>query len=132
MAHSIYHADIDAVSDGMRALNGAPRVVLRSTELGLLRRVPADCRRIEEHGGPLQGGKARPFRIPLVPADQRPYSSELRIVSPEAQVARGEIELFVVQGIVRDMHFAVDTAQLAARIEDGGGVVIHARRALFK
>ena len=48
----------------------APGVDLRAAPLVLLRRVPADRRRIEEHLRAEQRRDARRFRVPLVPADQ--------------------------------------------------------------
>src|SRR5271166_6248105 len=38
-SYAIHHRDVDAIRNGMRALNGTPRVMLRHTELGLLRRM---------------------------------------------------------------------------------------------
>ena len=42
----------------------------------------------------------------------------------EAQVAGGEVELFIVSRIVRDVHFAVATSQCSISLEHDRGVVI--------
>ena len=49
VAHAVDRGDVDAVGDGVRALNGSPGVVLRRAEFRLLRRMPADGRGVEEH-----------------------------------------------------------------------------------
>ena len=46
--------DVDAVGDGVRPLDGLPGTRLGRAELGLLGRVPADRRGIEEDLGPLR------------------------------------------------------------------------------
>ena len=48
-ADPIYDRNVNSIGDGMRALNRAPGIVLRDTELGLLRWMPADRRRIEQN-----------------------------------------------------------------------------------
>ena len=70
-ADAVDDSDIYAVCDGVSALNRSPRVVLRFAELSFLGRMPPDRGRIEDQGRALQGGEARAFRIPLVPADER-------------------------------------------------------------
>ena len=57
---AVHHRDIDAVGDGMGALDGAPGVVLGHTELGLLRGMPADCGRIEQHCAPCKAVRRAP------------------------------------------------------------------------
>ena len=50
----------------------------------------------------------------------------------EAEVAGGEVELFVVERVVGDVHLAVDAAERTIGVEDGGGVVVDAQSALFE
>src|SRR5207237_914017 len=50
----------------------------------------------------------------------------------ESEVAGGEIKLFVIKGIVRDVHLAINAALRAVGIEDDGRVVINTGRALLK
>ena len=40
--NTIHHADVHSVRDGVRTLDGAPGIVLRDPELGLLRGMPSD------------------------------------------------------------------------------------------
>ena len=116
----------------MGPLDGAPGVVLRDPELGLLRGMPSDGGRIEQNACALQRRNARTFRIPLVPANQRAEPSGGGIEGFESEVARREIKFFLVKRVVGDMHFAVDAAQNAVRIEDRCRVVIDAGGALFE
>src|ERR1039458_7023489 len=131
-ADAIHHANINAVCDGVRPLDGAPGVVLRLAEFRLLRGMPSDGRGVKQNAGSLECGKARAFRIPLIPADERAEFSGGGVESLEAEIARSEIKLFVVERVVGNVHFAVDAAQHAIRIEDRGRVVIEARRALLE
>ena len=65
-----------------------------------------------------------PSGIPLVPADQHADAAVARVEIGEAQIARREIELLVVERIVGDVHLAVDAQQRAVGVEHGGRVVI--------
>src|SRR6185312_16248992 len=100
--------DVDAVGDRVRALDRLPGRALRHAVLGLLARVPADRRRIEEHGGAAERREPRAFRVPLVPADESPDPPRLDVEGLEAEVARREVELLVEQRVVRDVHLAVE------------------------
>ncbi len=128
-ADAIGHRNVHTVGDGVRALDCSPRIILRLAVLRFLVRMPADRRGIEQHVRSLQRRQARALGIPLVPADQRAELSEVRLERFEAEIARREVELLVVQRIVGDVHLAIDARQLAARVDDGRGVVIDARRA---
>ncbi len=72
------------------------------------------------------------FGVPLVPADQRGDLSGFGVKGFEAEVAGGEVELLVVGGVVRDVHFAVDARHGAVGIEDGGSVMVNTGGAAFK
>src|SRR5207245_5213552 len=106
------------------ALNGAPRVELFLAMAVLLGRMPADGRGIEQDVGALQGGEARAFRIPLIPAHQRADAPDPGVERAESQISRREIELLVVRGVVRDVHLAVDPDQAAVRVDYCGAVVV--------
>ena len=125
-ADAIDGGDVDAVGDGVGALDGAPGVELRRAVLRFFRRVPADGRGIEENVRAAQAGQARAFGIPLVPADQRGDAAEARVEAGKAEVAGREVELFVVERIVGDVHLAVDAGEAAVGVEDRGGVVVEA------
>ena len=81
VADAVHAGHVDAVGDGVGALDGLPRVVLRCAKLVFLCRVPADGGGIEQNFGALQGGEPRAFGIPLIPADQRAYAAKCRIDS---------------------------------------------------
>src|SRR6185436_12584721 len=104
VAHAVDRADVDAVGDRVRALDRLPRGGLLLAPLLLLARMQADCRGVEEDRRTAQRGEPRRLGIPLVPADERPDASVLRVERLEAEVARGEIELLVIERIVRDVH----------------------------
>src|SRR5262249_32315178 len=73
----------------------------------------------------LQRRQAGALRIPLIPADQHTDAAEMGIERPETEVARGEVILLEIEGIVGDVHLAVEAAQTAIRVEDDRAVVIH-------
>ena len=132
VSYAIYDRHVDAVGDGVGALNGSPRVVLGLAELGFLRGMPADGRGIKQNLGALQRGQARAFGIPLVPADQRAHATHRGIESAVAEIAGSEVILLVIQRVIGDVHLAIEAALSSVGVEDDGGVVIHAGRALLE
>ncbi len=123
---------INAVSDGMAALDSFPRIRLRRAELGFLRRMPADSGGIKQYMRPLHSSEARRFRIPLIPADKLPQCAELRIKSFEAQIAGSEIIFFVIERVVGNMHLAVHSHLPPVRVEHDAGIVINPGGAALK
>ena len=95
----------------MRSLNRPPRIVLSHTKLGLLGGMPSNRGGIKKHMRSLQRGKPRPFRIPLIPADQRAHSAHIGVEGAKTEIARREIIFFVIERIVGDVHLAVKAAQ---------------------
>ena len=81
-AHAVDRGDVDAVGDGVRALDGLPGVALGGAVLCLLGRVPADGGRVEEDRRAPQRGEPRAFGVPLVPADQRPDAARAQCRRP--------------------------------------------------
>ena len=79
-----------------------------------------------------QGGDARAFRIPLVPANLDANFSVFRIEIREPEITWREIKLFVVERVVGDMHFAVFAEEAAVRVEDRAGVVVDAGGTAFE
>src|SRR5437899_575393 len=106
-SHAIDDRGVDAVGNGMAALNRFPGVKLCSAELRLFVRVPADAGRIKNHLRAAEGGEARAFRIPLVPTNLHADARVLGIKIRKTEIAGSEIEFFVVQGIVGNVHLAV-------------------------
>ncbi len=131
-ADAIRHRDVHSVGDGVGALDGAPRVVLRVTVFRLLVWVPANCGGIEQHVGALRSREPRAFWIPLVPAHQRAELSEVRLERFEAEIARCEVKLFVIERVVRYVHLAIHAVELAAGIDDGRSVVVETGRPPLK
>src|SRR5579872_3692472 len=109
-ADAIYDRDINAVGDRVGALDGAPGVVLRHAKFGLLRRVPADCCRIKKNLRALQCRQPCALGIPLIPADERAKFSGAGVERTESEIAWSEIKLLVVEGVVGDVHLAVEPA----------------------
>src|SRR5438876_12287213 len=50
----------------------------------------------------------------------------------ETEIARCEIELFVVRRIIRDVHLAIFPEQLAVTANDRGGIVVETGGALLE
>src|SRR5438270_11831959 len=94
----------------------------------LLTWMPPNGGRVEENVRSLEGGQTRGLRIPLVPADQDPDPAETRVEGPKAEVTGREVVFLEIEGIVRDVHLAVQTQQTAVGVEDRRSVVINARR----
>ena len=88
--------------------------------------MPADGGGEEEGLGTFEGGDAGTFGVPLVPADEGADGAVGGLLGLEAEVAGGEVELLVVEGIVRDVHLAVLGGEGAVLLEDGYGVVVKA------
>lgn len=126
MTYAIGRADVAAVGDGVGAHAGFPALVLSDTELGFFAGVPADCCGIEEDFGALHGGEASGFGEPLIPADKDADGGVFGFPGFEAKIARREVELFVEEWVVWDVHLAIDAQERAVSIDDGGGVVIKA------
>jgi len=94
--------------------------------------MPSNRGRIEDNIRAFECGQPRAFGIPLVPADQSADPSNHGIESAKAQIARCEVELLVVSGIIRYVHLAIDARDFAFGVDDGGAVVIQAGGPAFK
>src|SRR5690348_3039234 len=111
----VHHPDEHAVRNGVRALDGPPGVLLRFPIFSFFVRMPTNGRWVKQNVGSLKSRQARALRIPLVPADQRSHATELRIERLEPKIAGSEVIFFVIQGIVRDVHLAVEALNLPLR-----------------
>ena len=94
--------------------------------------MPADGGRIKQDFGAPEGGQARRFGIPLIPAHADANVSALRFPALKTEISRCEIKFFIVTGIVGNMHFAILPENFASRVDDHGGVVINTSGAFFK
>ena len=132
VADTINDRDVNAVGDGVGPLDCAPRIELSGAELGFLVRMPADAGGIKDNLCALQSGEARTFRIPLIPANLNADAAIGGIEIREAEIAWGEIKLFVVERIVGNVHLAIFAEVGAIGIENGAGVVVNAGGAAFE
>src|SRR5260370_41318589 len=106
-SHAVHNRRIYTIGDRMAPLNGPPGIELRVAKLRLLVRMPADTGGIKKNLCATERGDPRSFRIPLVPANLHADASVLGIEIRETEVAGREVEFFVVQRIVRDVHLPV-------------------------
>ena len=93
---------------------------------GRVVRVVADGGGVDEQLGPLQGHQPCGLGVPLVPADQHAQPSYAGVDRLKAEVARGEVELLVIAGVVGDVHLAVFAGYGAILLEHDGRVVVQA------
>src|SRR5271156_3252538 len=126
MADTVYGCDINPVCDGVATVNVAPGITLSLSIRFFLAGMPAYGSGIKEDHSTVQRGDPRPFRIPLVPANQSRDFSSLRAESPKSKVTGGKVEFFIVGGIVGNVHFAVNTCDLSVCINDRSGIVVDA------
>ena len=94
--------------------------------------MPADRGRIKQNLRAAQRGQSRRFRIPLVPANADADFPVRRRPGLKPEIARREIKLLVIRGIIRDVHLAILAQVLPIGVDDGGGVVINAGRAFLE
>jgi len=123
------------VGNGMAALNRDPGIKLARLLAGVILRVPADGRGVDQYLGAGQCHQSRRFRVPLVPAHQYSQAANAGLYRPERfrrAVAWGEVELFVETRIIRNMHLPVAAGQAAIGIQYHGGVVVDAAEAAFE
>ncbi len=121
VADAVGGADEDAVRDGVGALDGLPGGVLAIAELGFFGGVPADGGGVEEDFGAAEGGFSGGFGVPLIPADEGADGAGAGVGGEIAEVAGGEVELFVEERVVGDVHLAVDGGDGVG----GGGCRVH-------
>ena len=131
-ADAVDDGDVNTIGDGVSTLNRAPGVELSSAEFRFFVRVPADAGGIKDHLRTTKRGNARTFRIPLVPTNLHANFSVPSIKVREAKVTWSEIEFFVVEGIVGDMHLAVFAEEAAVGIKHRTSVVVYAGGAALK
>ncbi len=131
-SNTIDDGGVDAVGDGVAALNRFPGVELGGAELGFFVRMPADAGGIENHIRAAECGEARAFGIPLVPADLHADARVASVKIRKAEVAGSEIELFVIERIIRNVHLAVFAQEGAVGVEHRAGIVINAGSAALE
>ena len=110
---AVHAGHIDAVGDGVRALDGLPRIVLRRAELVFLCRVPADGGGIKQHLAPCSAVSRAPSGYHWSQQTSVPTRPNARIDGLESKIAGREVELLVVERIVGDVHLAIDAGDAA-------------------
>src|SRR5215204_5015823 len=106
---AIRHSHITAIGDGVSPLNGFPGRVLTLAMLGFFPRVPSNGGWIKDNFSALHGGQPGSFGIPLVPTDQHADLAIAGGPGSKAEVAGCEIEFFIEQRIIRNVHLTIDT-----------------------
>ena len=86
--------------------------------------MPTDRRWVEENLGTAKGGQSSRFGKPLIPADQNADRSVTGLKGAKAQISGREVELFVVQRVVGNMHLAVQPDETTVGIEHTSRVVV--------
>src|SRR5262249_15753953 len=85
---------------------------------------PTEAGWIEHHFRTTHCGDAGTVGIPLIPAnlhaDARVFGTEIR----ETEIAGREIEFFIVERIVGDVHFAIFPEEAAVGVENADAVVV--------
>src|SRR5205807_1336694 len=129
---AIYDSYVNAVSDGVGALDGFPGVKLRGAEFRFFMRMPSNAGRIENDLSSTESRHTRAFRIPLVPANLHADFAVFRFKIRKTKIAGSEIKLFVVERVVGDVHLSVFPEEAAVCIENRTGIVIDAGGTTFK
>src|ERR1019366_9678736 len=116
----------------MAALDRLPGVLLLGTDFFWLAVPPSDRGRIEQYLRASHRGEPCGFGEPLIPAYEHADRAARGAVRDEIKIAWGKIIFFVIAGIVGDMHLAVAADDFPGLIDNGGSVVINARRATLQ
>src|SRR5262245_33290875 len=86
--------------------------------------VPTDRRGINEALRAAQCGQAGAFGIPLVPTHEYADGSNFGLKNTKSLITRCEIELFVIERVIGNVHLAVAAQIRSIGIEHDSGVVI--------
>src|SRR5262245_13023757 len=106
---SVCHPQLAPVGHCMTKLNPSPRRMVPLSKFPFPTLVPADCRWIKNNLCATQRGQSRCLRIPLVPANTDADLAARSVPRLESEIPRREVKLFVIQRIIRNVHFAIFT-----------------------
>lgn len=122
----------EAIGYGMSALHGDPGFALPGLLLRSVGTFEADGCGVDEDFSAGESHDACGFWIPLVPAYEYAETAYRGIDRFEAEVARGEVELLVICGVVGYVHLAVFTGYGAVAVKDDGCVVVESGSAALE
>src|SRR5690242_7728800 len=123
---AIDHRGVNAVGDGVAALNRFPGIELRGAELRFFVRMPANACGIENYMRAPERGETRAFGIPLVPADLHANARVSRVEIWKSKIAWREIKFFVIQRIIGNVHLAVLPEERSVSVQNRDTVVVNA------
>ena len=118
--------DGQTVGDGVTALHCRPRFALTLLFGGDVATLITDGGGVDEEFCAAECHEASALGIPLIPADLYAETANAGVDGFETEVAGGEVELFVVGGIVGDVHLAIFAGDRAVALKDHGSVVVEA------
>lgn len=123
MACAVDGDEWQSVGYGVTSLYCNPCFALAFLFLGRVAAFVSDSGWVDEQLGSGECHEACTFGVPLIPAYLHAKESEAGLYGVESEISGGEVELFVVCGVVGDVHLAVFTGDGAVGLEDDGGVV---------
>ena len=125
-AHTVDGHNGKTVGHGVSALHGGPCLALPLLFFWRVAALIADGGGVDEQVGSGECHETGCLRIPLVPAHQHAQAAHTGVDGMETEVAGSEIELFVIGGVIRDVHLAVFPCDAAVAVDHHGGVVVEA------
>ncbi len=127
MPYPINSNDGETIGNGMTTLHELPGLTLAGLLLRGVAGFVTDGGGINEDVGSGKGHQAGTFWIPLVPANLNTEVAHGGLDGVKTEVARGEIELLIVGGVVGDVHLAMNACDAAVFLENDSGIVVKAR-----
>ena len=124
--------DGQTVGDGVTALHCCPCFALTLLFGGDVATLITDGGGVDEEFCTTECHEASTLGIPLIPADLYAETADAGVDGFETEVAGGEVELFVVGGIVGDVHLAVFAGDRCVALKDHGSVVVEPRCAALE
>ena len=126
-AHTVNCHHWQTVSHSVASHHGGPRLTLALLLLLCIVGGVADGGRVDEDVGSLECHQAGCLWVPLVPADQYAELAHGCLYRMETEVARGEVEFFVIGWVVGDVHLAILAGDGAVLLQDYSRVVVETR-----
>ena len=128
MTDPVDRNDRQPIGDRMPSLYRHPSAQLTSLFLVRITALPADRCWIDQQVRATHRHQASGFRIPLIPANQDAKPSDGSIDRLKSQIARREVELLIISGIIRNVHLTILAGNRAITFQYDRRVVIQPRR----